>query len=162
MTTATADLYDEYGDTLQSVALQFQNLGKTTAFSGPIRTVKCYHDNALVRSAVSTPGNGAVLVVEGGGSLQRALMGDVIAKMAVENGWSGVIINGAVRDRAVLAELPIGIKALGSNPRKSTKSGIGKVDVPVIIDGVVFQPGAFVHADDDGILVEKLRVSDHF
>jgi regulator of ribonuclease activity A len=155
MTTATADLYDEHGDDLQSVPLQFQDVGGVRAFSGPVRTVKCHEDNALLKSVLSTPGAGAVLVVDGGGSLERALMGDMIATIAIENGWSGVIINGAIRDRAVLADLQLGIKALGSNPRKSTKNGSGEVDVPVTIGGVVFQPGARVHADPDGILVEK-------
>ncbi|SDI64860.1 regulator of ribonuclease activity A [Arthrobacter subterraneus] len=155
MTTATADLYDEHGDDLQSVPLQFQDLGGVRAFSGPVRTVKCHEDNALLKSVLSKPGAGAVLVVDGGGSLERALMGDMIATIAIENGWSGVIINGAIRDRAVLADLQLGIKALGSNPRKSTKNGSGEVDVPVTIGGVVFAPGAMVHADLDGILVEK-------
>lgn len=155
MTSSTADLYDELEEALQSVSLQFQNLGGKQAFSGPVRTVKCHEDNALLRSVLSSPGEGAVLVVDGGGSLERALMGDMIADIAVGNGWSGVIINGAVRDRAVLADLPLGIKALGSNPRKSTKTGAGEVDVPVTIGGVVFEPGAMVHADLDGILVER-------
>ncbi|MFJ6280623.1 ribonuclease E activity regulator RraA [Arthrobacter subterraneus] len=155
MTTATADLYDEHGDDLQSVPLQFQDLGGVRAFSGPVRTVKCHEDNALLKSVLSKPGAGAVLVVDGGGSLERALMGDMIATIAIENGWSGVIINGAIRDRAVLADLQLGIKALGSNPRKSTKNGSGEVDVPVTIGGVVFAPGATVYADPDGILVEK-------
>lgn len=157
MTTATADLYDEHGEDLQSVPLQFQDLGGVRAFSGPVRTVKCHEDNALLKSVLSTPGAGAVLVVDGGGSLERALMGDMIATIAIENGWSGVIINGAIRDRAVLADLQLGIKALGSNPRKSTKNGSGEVDVPVTIGGVVFAPGARVYADPDGILVEKPR-----
>lgn len=158
MTTATADLYDEHGEDLQSVPLQFQDLGGVRAFSGPVRTVKCHEDNALLKSVLSTPGAGAVLVVDGGGSLERALMGDMIATIAIENGWSGVIINGAIRDRAVLADLQLGIKALGSNPRKSTKNGSGEVEVPVTIGGVVFAPEARVYADPDGILVERPRM----
>lgn len=155
METATADLYDELGETLQSVPTQFQDLGLTKAFSGWVRTVQCHHDNVVLKAVLSTPGAGDVLVVDGGGSLERALMGDMIAKIAVENGWHGVIINGAVRDRAVLAGLPLGIKALGSNPRKSAKEGAGDVDVPVTIGGVVFTPGATVYADEDGILVQE-------
>ena len=154
MDFATADLYDELGESVQSVPLQFQDLGGNTAFSGPVRTVKCYHDNVVLRSVLSTPGAGAVLVVDGGGSLERALMGDMIAEIAVRIGCAGVFINGAVRDRAVLAGLPIGIKALGSNPRKSTKEGAGDVDVPVAVGGVIFTPGDTVYADDDGILVK--------
>ena len=153
MDRATADLYDELGESVQSVSLQFQDLGGTTSFSGPIRTVKCYHDNVVLKTVLSTPGAGAVLVVDGGGSLGRALMGDMIAEIAVKNGWNGVIINGAIRDRAVLAGLPLGVKALGSNPRKSVKDGVGEVDVPVAFGGVIFTPGGTVYADADGILV---------
>ncbi|MHA7154618.1 ribonuclease E activity regulator RraA [Arthrobacter sp. TMN-50] len=154
MEIATADLYDELGEGIQSVSVQFQDLGGKKAFSGPVRTVKCYHDNVVLKSVLSTPGAGAVLVVDGGGSLERALMGDMIADIAVRNAWAGVIINGAIRDRAVLADLPLGIKALGSNPRKSTKDGVGEVDVPVTIGGVTFAPGDTVYADGDGILVK--------
>ncbi|TJY69111.1 RraA family protein [Arthrobacter sp. CAU 1506] len=152
--TPTADLYDERGDELASVSLQFGNFGGRAAFSGPVRTISCFQDNGLVKSVLNSPGDGAVLVVDGGGSLETALMGDMIASAAVANGWSGVIINGAVRDRSALAQLPLGVKALGSNPRKSAKQSRGETDVPVAIGGVVFRPGATVHADLDGILVD--------
>ncbi len=153
--TATADLYDQRGEELQSMGLQFQDLGGNTAFSGHIRTVKCFEDNALVKSILATPGEGAVLVIDGGGSHRTALMGDMIAASAVENGWSGVIIHGLIRDRGEVAKLPLGVKALGSNPRKSDKTGAGDADINVNIDGVVFRPGAMVFADEDGILVER-------
>lgn len=152
---STADLYDEHGDELQSVWVQFQNLGGMSGFSGPVRTVRCFQDNALVRQQLGTPGDGAVLVIDGGGSLETALVGDVIAALAVDNGWSGIVVNGAVRDRVALGTLPLGVKALGSNPAKSSKTGQGEVDVPVEIGGVVFRPGATVWCDDDGILVER-------
>lgn len=155
MSLATADLYDERGEDLQSVALQFRSFGGVAAFNGKIRTVHCFEDNVVLKSVLSSLGEGAVLVVDGGGSLDRALMGDMIADLAVGNGWAGVIINGAVRDRKDLSQLPLGIKALGSNPRKSTKGGAGETDVPVTIDGVAFRPGAMVYADEDGILVER-------
>ncbi|TQJ30233.1 ribonuclease E activity regulator RraA [Microbacterium sp. SLBN-146] len=155
MTIATADLYDERGEELDSVARQFQDLGGRAAFDGPVRTVRCHRDNALVKSVLSSPGHGAVLVVDGGGSLESALVGDLIAASAVENGWAGIIVNGAIRDREALARLDLGIKALGSNPRKSAKAGVGEVDVPVTIAGVVFAPGLHVWADADGILVER-------
>ncbi|MGW9415601.1 ribonuclease E activity regulator RraA [Arthrobacter cupressi] len=151
---STADLYDERGDELASIALQFQDLGGHSSFSGPVRTVKCYEDNALVKTVLGTPGDGAVLVVDGNGSLRTALMGDMIAESAVANGWAGVVINGAIRDRLALAKLPFGIKALGSNPKKSTKTGRGEVDVPVVIDGVHIEPGNMIYCDPDGILVE--------
>jgi regulator of ribonuclease activity A len=152
---ATADLYDERGDELDSLALQLHDLGGRVAFDGPLRTVRCHRDNALVKAVLATPGDGAVLVIDGGGSLESALVGDLIAASAVENGWAGIIVFGAIRDRAAIAELPIGVKALGSNPRKSAKAGVGEVDVPVTIAGVTFVPGRHVWADADGILVER-------
>lgn len=152
---ATADLYDEHGEALASLSLQLRDLGGVAEFSGPVRTVRCFEDNGLVRTTLATPGDGAVLVVDGGGSLRSALMGDLMAASAVENGWAGVIIHGAVRDSVVLASLPLGVKALGTNPRKSSKAGTGVVDEPVEIGGVVFRPGAMVHADPDGVLVER-------
>ena len=151
----TADLYDERGEELDSIALQFQSLGGRSHFSGTVRTIRCFEDNALVKSTLATPGNGAVLVVDGSGSLRTALMGDMIAASAVENGWAGVVINGAIRDRAAIAELPLGVKALGSNPRKSAKAGAGETDVDLLIDGVTIRPGATIWCDPDGILVER-------
>src|SRR5690606_37374538 len=156
MTVSTADLYDERGDELDSCDLQLRQYGGRSAFSGRIVTVRCFQDNALVRSVLAEPGEGRVLVVDGGGSLHTALMGDVIATMAVENGWSGVVINGAVRDVAALRRLDLGIKALGSNPRKSAKTGAGERDVPVTFGGVTFHPGAELCSDDDGILVTRV------
>ncbi|MEX0153451.1 ribonuclease E activity regulator RraA [Microbacterium sp. LMI1-1-1.1] len=155
MTFATADVYDELGDALDSVALPFRDLGGRRAFQGLVRTVRCHRDNALVKQLLATPGDGAVLVVDGGGSLQSALVGDMIAASAVENGWAGLIVHGAIRDLDVVATLDIGVKALGGNPRKSAKDGVGEVDVPVVIDGVTFTPGKRVWADADGILVER-------
>lgn len=152
---ATADLYDERGEELDSCALQFQDLGGRTAFSGPIRTVRCLRDNALVKALLATPGDGAVLVIDGRGSLESALMGDLIGASAVDNGWAGVVIHGAVRDRSALRELDLGVKALGSNPRKSAKDGAGEQDVPVEFGGVTFTPGRTLWADGDGILVER-------
>ncbi len=155
MTIATADLYDERGDELDSLALQFHDLGGRVAFDGPIRTVRCHRDNALVKAVLATPGDGAVLVIDGGGSLESALVGDLIAASAVAQGWAGIIVHGAIRDRAEIATLPLGVKALGSNPRKSAKDGVGEVDVPVVIAGVRFTPGRRVWADADGVLVER-------
>lgn len=154
-TIATADLYDERGDELDSLALQLHDIGGHVAFDGPVRTIRCHRDNALVKELLATPGEGAVLVIDGGGSLESALVGDLIAGSAVENGWAGIIVHGAIRDRVAIGELPLGVKALGSNPRKSAKAGVGEVDVPVEIAGVVFRPGAHVWADADGILIER-------
>ncbi|PWU59733.1 S-adenosylmethionine--2-demethylmenaquinone methyltransferase [Micromonospora globispora] len=153
MPTSTADLYDRYGDDLGSCDTQLRQYGAVAAFAGPAVTVRCFEDNALVKPVLAEPGAGRVLVVDGGGSVHTALMGDLIAGSAVENGWAGVIINGAVRDVAALRTLPIGIKALGANPRKSAKTGAGERDVPVSFGNCVFHPGAQVHSDDDGIVV---------
>jgi regulator of ribonuclease activity A len=104
--TSTADLYDEHGDTLQSLALQLRDFGGRIAFEGPIRTVRCFQDNQLVKDLLATPGDGAVLVIDGSGSLGTALMGDMIAASAVANGWAGVIVHGAIRDSAAIGRLP--------------------------------------------------------
>ncbi len=152
---ATADLYDERGDALDSLSLPLQDVGGRVAFHGPVRTVRCHRDNALVKETLATPGDGAVLVIDGGGSLESALVGDLIAASAVRNGWAGIIVNGAIRDRIAIGALPLGVKALGSNPRKSAKTGAGAIDVPVDIAGVTFRPAAHVWADADGILVER-------
>lgn len=154
-TVNTADLYDERGEELSSISLQFQSLGGRSHFSGPVRTIRCFEDNGLVKSTLATPGNGAVLVVDGSSSLRTALMGDMIAASAVANGWSGVVINGAIRDRAALAGMPLGVKALGSNPRKSSKAGAGETDVDVLIDGVTIRTGVMIWCDPDGILIER-------
>jgi regulator of ribonuclease activity A len=151
----TADLYDERGEELNSISLQFQSLGGRSHFSGPVRTIRCFEDNGLVKSTLATPGNGAVLVVDGSGSLRTALMGDMIAASAVANGWAGVVINGAIRDRTALADMPLGVKALGSNPRKSSKTGTGEMDVDLLVDGVTIRPGVMIWCDPDGILIER-------
>lgn len=152
---ATSDVFDERPDDFQSVSLQFQSLGGHTRFQGAIRTISCLEDNGLVKSVLNTPGHGDVLVVDGGMSLRSALMGDMIGASAVENGWSGVVIFGAIRDRTELAKLPLGVKALGSNPRKSSKAGEGVLDGILEIDDVTFRPGALIICDEDGVLVER-------
>lgn len=155
MTQATADLYDEFGDDLQSVSLQLRSFGGRAAFDGPIRTIRCFEDNALVKTTLATPGDGAVLVVDGSGSLNTALMGDMIAESAVAGGWAGVVIHGAIRDSVAIGGLELGVKALGTNPRKSAKLGVGEVDVDLEFGGVVFRVGKRLYADEDGILVER-------
>jgi regulator of ribonuclease activity A len=153
MDISTADLVDQHGEALQSCDLQLRQFGGRRRFHGPIRTVACFQDNALVKKLLSEPGDGAVLVVDGDGSLHTALVGDLIAGLAEANGWAGLVVNGAVRDVAALAGLDIGIKALGSNPRKSAKLGAGQVDVPVTFGGVTFRPGEHLYSDEDGVVV---------
>jgi regulator of ribonuclease activity A len=151
--TNTADLYDEHGERLGSCDTQMRQYGGRAAFAGPAITVACFEDNALLKSVLGEPGEGRVLVVDGGGSVHTALLGDVIGGLAAGHGWAGVIINGAVRDVAALRDLPIGIKAIGSNPRKSGKTGAGERDVAVEFGGCRFEPGALVVSDEDGIVV---------
>lgn len=154
---ATADLVDLFGDQLASVALPFRSYGGKPRFSGPVVTVKCFEDNALLKQklAQEKAPEGKVLVVDGGGSYRSALVGDVIAGIAAERGWAGLIIHGVVRDSVALSELPIGIKALGTNPAKSSKTGAGQADIAVEIAGIRFLPGNTVYCDEDGIVVTR-------
>ncbi|OWA19114.1 S-adenosylmethionine--2-demethylmenaquinone methyltransferase [Streptomyces sp. CS227] len=149
----TADLVDEHGDRLRVCDVQFHQVGGVRAYAGPVRTVSCHEDNGLLRDLLRTPGEGHVLVVDGGASLRTALVGDLIAGSAHANGWAGLVLHGAVRDSTVLAELALGIKALGTIPRKSSKAGAGEVDVPVTFGGVTFRTGDILHADDDGVVL---------
>lgn len=149
----TADLVDSIGANVRSCDTQFRQLGGRAEFAGPISTVRCFQDNALLKSVLSEPGDGGVLVIDGAGSLHTALVGDVIAELARSNGWAGLIINGAVRDSAALRGMDIGVKALGTNPRKSTKTGAGERDVEITLGGVTFVPGEIAYSDDDGIVV---------
>lgn len=150
---STADLVDIIGDEVRSCDTQFRNFGGKTEFHGRITTIQCYQDNALVKATLATPGEGGVLVIDGGGSLHTALMGDLIAQSGVDNGWAGVIINGAIRDSDAIRGMDFGCKALGTNPRKSAKTGAGEPDVGVVIGDVAFVPGFYVYADSDGIIV---------
>ncbi len=151
---ATTDLCDAHPE-IQVCDPVFQAFGGNPRFSGPIATLKVYEDNTLVKQAVESPGEGRVLVVDGQGSLESALMGDLIAASAVAQGWSGVVIHGAVRDVAALRDLPLGALALGSNPRKSAKDGLGERDEPVAFGGVEFVPGQTLWADEDGVVATR-------
>jgi regulator of ribonuclease activity A len=151
--TSVADLCDEHEATIEVCVLQLRDLGGRKAFEGPIRTVRCHEDNSLVKATLATQGEGCVLVVDGGGSLRRALVGDNLAADAVKNGWAGIVVNGVVRDSEILATLPLGIKALGTIPMRSVKRGEGELDTPVAFGGVVFVPGDRLYADPDGIAV---------
>jgi regulator of ribonuclease activity A len=158
MDFATADLVDSYGSELLSCETQFRSFGGVAVFSGQVSTVLCSEDNALLKEVLSGPGGGRVLVVDGGGSLRRALMGDMIVGLALSSGWTGVVINGAVRDVGVLRTMEVGVKALGSNPFKSLKTGAGSSDVPVTFGGVTFSPGMWLYSDEDGIVVASRRL----
>lgn len=154
---ATADLADEIGADIRSCDTQFLQFGGREVFSGPITTIRCFQDNLLVKQTLGEPGHGGVLVVDGGASVHTALVGDIIAGRGVDNGWAGIIVNGAVRDSAILRTLDIGIKALGTNPRKSTQTGAGEKNVPVEFGGVTFNAGEKLYSDQDGIVVRAER-----
>lgn len=155
---ATTDLYDDFEDSCETCSLQFRDFGRHTRFFGKIRTVKCFHDNVLFRELLNERGDGGVIVVDGGGSTAIALMGDMLAARARDNGWAGVIINGAIRDSAEIAGIDIGVKALGVNPAKSAKKGEGETDVELEFGGVRFRPGDWVYCDEDGVLVTPEQI----
>lgn len=154
MPISTPDLCDAHPDRARVVTgLHWRSYGGLSAFAGPIDTVKCFDDNSRVKERLAEPGDGRVLVVDGGGSLRHALIGDMIAERAAAGGWAGVIIHGACRDVDQLAGLKIGIVALGSVPIKSVRRGEGQLNVPVSFGGVTFRPGEHVYADANGIIV---------
>ncbi|CAO3430493.1 ribonuclease E activity regulator RraA [Azospirillum endophyticum] len=149
----TCDLFDRFKDDARYLLPGFRDFGAVTRFSGAVVTVKCLEDNSRVKELLATPGAGRVLVVDGAGSLRCALMGDMIAASAVKNGWAGVVIWGCVRDVAELARLPLGIKALASIPRASTRRDQGLVDVAIELPGAAVLPGDILFADEDGIVL---------
>ena len=158
-TPTCADLYDRHEGNVQVVSELWQSFGKKIFFSGPVSTVQCFEDNSLVRAALEEPGAGRVLVVDGGGSIRCALVGDKLAKLGVENDWAGLIVHGCIRDAAVIATLDVGIKALGANPRRSVKQGLGERDIPVSFAGATFTPGEYAYADTDGILLSPVALA---
>ncbi|SDN91241.1 ribonuclease E activity regulator RraA [Vreelandella arcis] len=151
-TIITPDICDAF-PSVRVLEPIFANYGGVDAFYGPIRTVKCFEDNSLVKQAVAEPGNGAVLVVDAGGSPRCAMLGDMLAEQAVENGWAGVVMYGCVRDVDILATLSLGVQALGSHPRKSDKRGEGQRDVAVSFASVTLTPNDWLYADNNGILI---------
>lgn len=158
MTLRTADICDQHGDRLHVAEPIFTRYGAAAAFSGEMATLKVFEDNSLVRELLAEQGRGRVLVVDSGGSLRCALLGDRLGELAVSNGWSGVVVNGCVRDTAALAGLPIGILALAAHPMRSTKRGAGERDVPLRFAGVSFIPGQWLYADEDGFVVSEQRL----
>ena len=160
MSESTADLSDEFGERLQYCDLSFHQYGRRLDFSGPIATVRCFQDVGLLRSVLGTPGAGRVLVVDDGGSTRTALLGDTMAQLAIDSGWVGLVINGAVRDTRALAGLDLGIKALGSSPRRGGRTGDGQPEVPISFGGAVFRPGQRLVSDEDGVVVLGWRQPD--
>lgn len=159
MPQATADLYDAHGESLRVAAPIFRNFGGRAHFEGPVSTVKVFEDNSLVRAALEEAGAGRVLVVDGGGSLRCALVGDVLGDLGVKNGWQGIVVYGCIRDSEPLSRMPIGLKALATNPRKSVKQGEGDKDIPVRFADIAIKPGDYLYADLDGIVVAERKLT---
>lgn len=157
MDWTTPDLCDTHPH-VQVAEPLFRGYGGRVAFHGAIATVRCHEDNSRVRELAGTPGQGRVMVVDGGGSLRRALLGDQIAATAARNGWAGFLIHGAVRDVEVLAQLDLGVQALAAHPMKTEKRGLGEVDVPVRFAGVDFHPGHWLYADANGVIVSARKL----
>ncbi len=151
----TTDLCDANEGRVRAVTPMFRSFGGRTRFAGPIRTLKVFEDNALVRSTLETAGNGAVLVVDAGGSMRCAMVGDQLALLGVRNNWAGVIMYGCIRDSGPIAGMDIGVFALGTHPMKSIKKGAGDADIPVTFGGVTFVPGQWLYADEDGVIVSE-------
>lgn len=151
--TRTSELLDAFEDELQCCTAPLTLYGRRRAFSGRIATVRCYEDNVLMRRALEQPGEGRVMVVDGAGSLHRALIGDRIAAMALRNGWQGLVLYGCLRDAVAIDAMDFGVFAIGRTPRRSRKDGWGEAEVPVRFGGVEFVPGQMLYADDDGIAV---------
>lgn len=152
------DLCDQHGDALQVADPLFHDFGGKPLFYGQAVTLSCYEDNSLVRELVNRPGQGRVMVIDGGGSLRRALLGDQLAIKATEQGWEGIVIFGAVRDVGTLATLALGVKALAACPVKTEKLGQGELDAVVSFAGVTIHPGDYVYADLNGVLVSAARL----
>jgi len=149
----TPDLCDAYPDLVQVLEPMFSNFGGRDSFGGQIVTLKCFEDNSLVKEQVELDGKGKVLVVDGGGSLRCAMLGDMLAEKAAKNGWEGLVIYGCVRDVDILIQTNVGVQALASHPKKSNKRGVGELNVPVTFAGVTFRPGDYVYADNNGVIV---------
>jgi regulator of ribonuclease activity A len=158
MTFATCDICDANEDKIAAGTLAvlppiFHSFGKNIAFAGQAATLKLFEDNVLVRSTLETPGNGRVLVVDGGGSMRCALVGGNLGVLAQKNGWAGIIVNGCIRDSEEINQCDIGVRALATHPQRSIRKGVGDANIQISIAGVTIKPGDWIYADADGVLV---------
>ena len=153
MAISTPDLCDNHPDLVEVVEPMFVNYGGRERFGGEIVTIKCFEDNSLVRELVAEEGAGKVLVVDAGGSMRRACLGDQLAEKACANGWEGIVMYGCIRDVDEISELELGVQALGVHPMKTDKKGIGERDLAVTFGGVTFRPGEYLYADNNGVIV---------
>ena len=159
MSDLLPDLCDQYPDLVEVAEPMFINFGGREAFGGEIVTVRACEDNSLVKEQLARPGAGKVLIVDGAGSLRRAMMGDQIAESAANNDWEGVIVYGAIRDVNAISGLDLGVMALGAIPVKTQRRGVGELNVPVSFAGITFRPGHFVYADNNGLLVASRQLA---
>jgi regulator of ribonuclease activity A len=162
MTHSLPDICDQYIDEISVCEPVFRDFGGKHRFCGEVVTIRCFEDNSLVAETVRQPGHGRVIVVDGGGSLRRALLGDQLAVAAVENGWQGLVVDGCVRDVEILATLDLGVKALAACPVRTDKRGEGQRDVPLRFAGVQVEPGYYLYADANGIIVAKQKLAIEF
>jgi len=159
MPFATADLCDQHDDQIKVAEPIFRSYGANLAFAGRIATVKVFEDNVLVRQALAEKGEGRVLVVDGGGSLRCALVGDQLAVLARDNAWSGIVVYGCIRDSAAIDKIALGVRALATHPLKSIKKGAGDRNIPVTFAGVTFVPDQYLYADGDGVIVSAVDLA---
>lgn len=162
MTVSLPDICDQFIDEIVVFDPVFRDFGGKRRFCGEIMTLRCFEDNSLLAETVRTPGRERVLVVDGGGSLRRALLGDLLAAAAMENGWQGLVINGAVRDVEILETIDLGIKALAACPVKTDKRGEGQLGVPLRFAGAQLEPGQFIYSDANGIIVARNKLGVDF
>jgi len=162
MTSSVPDICDQYGDEIIVFDPVFRDFGGKSRFCGEIVTIRCFEDNSLVGETVRSAGEGRVIVVDGGGSLRRALLGDLLAAAAVENGWEGLVINGCVRDVEILQNIDLGVKALAPSPVKTDKRGEGHFGVPLRFAGAQMEPGHYLYTDANGIVVARQKLDVDF
>lgn len=155
----TPDLSDAHPEALH-LAFQFRQFGRRACFAGPVSTIACHADNSRVAEAVTEPGNGRVLLIDGQGALHRSLLGDRLAQLAADNDWSGVVVIGAIRDVEVIEAIDIGVQALGVCPVKTDKRGVGDRDIPLMLREVMVSPGDWLYADSNGVLVSRASLHD--
>jgi regulator of ribonuclease activity A len=155
---STPDIADEYPEQVFALELPLRNFGAHHQFCGSAVTVKCHEDNSLIKQLVATPGEGRVIVVDGGGSRRRALLGDMLAEEAARSGWAGLVINGVVRDVDQISVTPLGVQALGATPLKTAKLGAGQRDITIHLGGVSVSPGNYIYADNNGVLVAREKL----
>lgn len=156
---ATADLCDAHEGKVVALEPVFARFGGQSRFCGQVQTVKAFEDNVLVKAELAKPGAGRVLVIDAGGSLRCAMVGDILARMAVDNGWAGILVYGAIRDSAAIGGMALGVLALGTHPMKSVKKGAGDVGIAVTFAGQTIRPGDWLYADEDGVVLSGMSLT---